>query len=367
MRLKIFFLAAISILFTFFSFAQDSGMQRRTLKVNKGGNLYVSLSVGDVDITTSEKDEIIIKYDKDEGSDFEISQSGNNVTISSSSDSWGNDLMITVPSLFNIKVNTMGGDIKVTGSLKGEVDFSTSGGDIDLDKVIGNVKLKSSGGDISTGDINGDADISTSGGDIALGKISGKAEVMTAGGNIAMRSVGKSAEIKTAGGNVAVNDIGGDSEIKTGGGNIAANKINGQAIIKTGGGNISLESATGYIDAETGAGNISIQEALNRFKATTGAGDIYVHIAPNIKGDCELKSGTGSITLYVPANAKVTINAVVKSIGWGNDESSIDSDFPGSSTGIKRHVNQQAFNINGGGAEINIYAALGSIRIKKIK
>jgi DUF4097 and DUF4098 domain-containing protein YvlB len=190
---------------------------------------------------------------------------------------------------------------------------------------------------------------------------------MTAGGNIAMSSVGKSAEIKTAGGNIAVNDIGGDSEIKTGGGNIAANKINGQAIIKTGGGNISLESAAGYIDAETGAGNINIQEALNKFKATTGAGDIYVHISPDITGDCELKSGTGSITLYVPAGAKVTINAVVKSIGWGSDDSSIDSDFPGSSTGTKKHVNQQTFNINGGGSTINVYASLGSIRIKKVK
>jgi hypothetical protein len=367
MKLKIFLLAVVSILFTFFSFAQDSGMQRKTLKVNKGGNLTISLSVGDVDITTSDKDEILIKYDKDEGSDFEISQSGNNVTINSSSDSWGNDLMVTLPSQFNIKVNTMGGDIKVTGSLKGEVDFSTSGGDIDLDKVSGNVRLKSSGGDISTGDINGDADISTSGGDIALGKISGKADVMTAGGNIAMNSVGKSAEIKTAGGNVAVNDIGGDSEIKTGGGNIAANKINGQAIIKTGGGSISLESATGYIDAETGAGNISIKEAIYKFKATTGAGDIYVQIASNIKEDCELKSGTGSITLNVPADAKVTVNAVVKSIGWGNDESSIDSDFPGSSTGVNKHINHQTFKINGGGAEINVYAALGSIRIKKVK
>lgn len=365
MKMKIFLLAVVSILFTFSSFAQE--MQRRTLKVNKGGNLNVSLSVGDVDIITSDKDEILIKYDKDEGSDFEISQTGNNVTIKSSYDSWGNNLLITVPAQFNIMVNTLGGDIKVTGSLKGEVSFSTSGGDIDLDKVTGNIKLKSSGGDISTGDVNGDADISTSGGDIALGKISGKADVKTAGGNIAMNSVGKSAEIKTAGGNIAVNDIGGNSEIKTGGGNIAANKINGQAIIKTGGGNISLESATGYIDAETGAGNINIQEALNKFNATTGAGDIYVHISSNIKGDCELKSGTGSITLYVPANAKVTINAVVKSIGWGSEDSSIDSDFPASNVGTRKHVNQQTFNINGGGTEINVYAALGSIRIKKIK
>ena len=347
MKARLFCLVIIPLFLISSSLAQDSGMEERTIKVNKGGNLNISLSVGDVALTTWDKDEMQIKYDKDEDPDLEISQTGNNVNINSSTDSWGSEIFVSLPSQFNIHVKTLGGDIKVKGSVKGEVDLNTSGGNIDVGKVDGNTSLKTSGGNVSTGDINGDADISTSGGDISLGKISGKATIRTAGGNIAMNSVGKSAEIKT------------------GGGNIAAKNINGQAIVKTGGGNISLESTTGYTDTETGGGNISINNVVNKFKATTGAGDIHVRLSSNIKGEGELKSGTGSITLYVPADAKVTIKAVVKSFGWGNDESNIVSDFPASSTG--ENHNQQTFEINGGGSVIKAYAAMGSIQIKKVK
>lgn len=365
MKTKLFYLVIITLLFISLSFAQNHGMEERTLKVNKGGKLNISLSVGDVYLTTWDKDEMQIKYDKDEDPDLEINQTGNNININSSTDSWGSEISISLPSQFNVRAKTLGGDIKINGSVKGEINLSTSGGNIDVDKVAGNVGLRTSGGNVSTGEINGDADISTAGGDIALGKISGKADIKTAGGNIAMNSVGKSAEIKTAGGNIAVNDIGGDAEIKTGGGNIAAKKINGQAEIKTGGGNISFESATGFLDAETGGGNISIQEVVSKFTAKTGAGDIHIKLSPAIKGEGELKSGTGSITLYVPDNAKVTIKAVVKSFGWGSDESSIVSDFPASNIGGNH--NQHTYEINGGGSVIKAYAAMGSIRIKKVK
>ncbi len=365
MKVKMILIAAISILLSSLSIAQDSGMEERSIKVNKGGNLYVSLSVGDVHLTTWDKDEVYIKYDKDENPDLEISQTGDNINIKSSTDSWGNELSVSLPSQFNIRVKTLGGDIKVNGPVKGEVNLSTSGGDIDAGNVTGNLNLSTSGGDISTGEINGDADISTSGGDIELGKISGKAAVKTSGGNIAMNSVGKTAAIKTAGGNIILSDIGGDSEIKTGGGNIAAKNINGEAIIKTGGGNISLEGAAGYTDAETGGGNVSIHNVVNKFKATTGAGDVHVRLSSNFKGGGEIKSGTGTITLYIPADARVTINAVVKSIGWGDDESSITSDFP--ETGKGKNHDQHIYEINGGGDVIQIYAALGSIQIKKTK
>ena len=365
MKAKLFYLIAIMLLFIPSSFAQDHGMEERTLKVTNGGNLNISLSVGDVYLTTWEKGEIRIKYDKDEDPGLEISQTGNNIDINSSDDSWGSEISVSLPSQFNIRVKTLGGDIKISGPVKGEIDLATSGGDINMDKAIGNTSLKTSGGDLSTGDIDGDAVITTSGGDIALGEITGKADVKTAGGNIAMNRVGKSADVKTAGGNISVGDIGGDSNIKTGGGNIAAKKINGQAIIKTGGGNISLDRAAGSIDAETGGGNISIHDIVNKFKATTGAGDIYVKLSSNIQGEGELKSGTGSITLNVPADAKVTIKAVVKSFGWGNDESNIVSDFPASKIGGNR--NQQTYEINGGGSVIKVYASMGNIRIKKVK
>ncbi len=366
MKAKVIFLLIISILFISSSFAQDSRMEERTVKVNKGGMINIDLSVGDVDLNTWDRDEVQLKYDKDENSDFEISQVGSIVNISSSSDSWGNDLNVSLPSQFNIHIKTMGGDVKLRGTLKGEVNFFTAGGDIKAGNVNGNISLKTSGGDITTGEITGDADISTSGGDIILGKISGRADISTSGGNITMSGVGNSAKIKTAGGNVDVMDIGSDADIKTGGGNIEAKKINGHAILKTGGGNISLDGATGYTDAETGAGNIDIKNAGNNFKAVTGAGDVYVKLTSNIKGDCELKSGTGSIILYVPSNLKVTINAVVKSMGWGDEESSITSDFTASNSGVKKHGNQQTFNINGGGPTINVFAVLGSIQIKKI-
>jgi hypothetical protein len=368
MKLKTILTVVYSILFVSLSFSQNFERESKTFKVNPGGKLTISLSVGDIHLKSGSGNEIKVQYDREDGNDFDINQSGNNIDISSSSGSWGNDLYVMLPSNFNISARTMGGDIKLEGGLKGKLECSTSGGDIITGDVIGNAKLQTSGGDISTGEINGDADVVTSGGDIKLGKISGKASISTSGGNITMSSIGNSAEIMTGGGNVSVNSIGGDTKIKTGGGNITSGKISGNAILKTGGGNISLDGASGNIQAESGAGTINIEETGNKFTVLTGSGDIFVKISSNINGDCLLKSGNGNITLSVPPNAKLTINAEVKSVGWwGSEESGISSDFPAANADGSKHTNRQTFEINGGGSKIDIYSGMGSIDIKKAK
>ena len=63
---------------------------------------------------------------------------------------WGNDIdasfVITVPSTYNVRVSTAGGDIRI-GDIGGNVYARTSGGDLTVGRVTGEVDGRTSGGD----------------------------------------------------------------------------------------------------------------------------------------------------------------------------------------------------------------------------
>src|SRR5437660_317016 len=76
--------------------------------------------------------------------------------------------IVTVPSRYNVQVGTSGGDIHV-GDLNGEVHAKTSGGDLDLGHIGGVVEAHTSGGDVNINGARSAITLSTSGGDVAVG------------------------------------------------------------------------------------------------------------------------------------------------------------------------------------------------------
>jgi len=355
-------------------FPNNEGDEKtKSFKVNKGGNLEVSLNYGDIKIITWDKNEVLVEYE-DEDYDEEqinINQSGNTIEINSFL-SWGGDITVSVPVQFNLNLETQGGDINVTLPLEGSVEVNTAGGNIALKSVIGSVHVSTSGGNIVSKNIKGDVEVNTYGGDIVMSEIDGKAKINTAGGNIIINDVTSRLEVQTAGGNVSVANVGSNAEISSGGGNISVGKVSGSVTVKTGGGNISLDGAKGETNVLTGGGNISLRNILGRVKAKSGAGNIYAELIPDYKDDNILRTGSGDIKLLVPEDSRLTINAKVGGVGYLDDideQHSIVSDFK--ATIISREKDKDMliakYNLNGGGANVTLETGNGIIEIRKLK
>ena len=215
--------------------------------VGPGGNLKVQTSGGNIEVLTGPGNEVTvtarewINADSEEKADellkdltLSIEQQANNVTatakyVKPSGWNWGAtpvtvSFTVVVPKQYNVDLNTSGGDIGLAsisgtarlrtsgGNLKldridGEVDGGTSGGNISLREGTANVKLRTSGGNIRVERAGGEADLSTSGGDIEIESVQGRLTASTSGGNVKASIEGSlkgDCDLSTSGGNVIV-------------------------------------------------------------------------------------------------------------------------------------------------------------------
>lgn len=354
--------------------------REQSFSVGKTSSLEVSVSGGDILVKTWEKQEINVIVEGLDDEDMEyvkIVQTGNTVRVSYRP-KWGNHgdakFLMTVPSQCELDLRTSGGDIDLQGNLLANAKGSTSGGDITIEKIQGSVNMSTSGGDIKTGDINGKADLRTSGGNITLATVNGEASVSTSGGDIRIEKVGKKLDARTSGGNVEVGDIGGDATLSTAGGDVRVGRVTGNARLRTAGGDIVLNGASGIVEAKTAGGDIDLKNITGSIEAKTAGGDIDAELNPSGSGESELKTAGGNVKLFIPANAKATIEAVIRlrdDWGWSSKKNKYDikSDFKadtydkrGDDDGDEIHA---TYVLNGGGEVIYLETVNGNIDIRK--
>jgi hypothetical protein len=360
----------------------NSGFKTKSFNVTKGGTLDVQISTGDIKIAVWDKNEVNIKIaseDKEDINSINATLENNSVKIRNNYSSWSGlsgdiSLSISIPSEFNVDINTQSGDVTQNGSLKGTANIFTAGGDIKIGDVSGRTNLKSNGGDITTGNIGDELALSTNGGDVKTGVVNGKLSINTMGGSVNVNKADKDLTISTMGGDINIGNVGGAADVKTMGGSIGIGKVSGKADISTYGGDISLAGATGNIEANTYGGNINLQNINGSVNADTKSGNIYVDLNPS-GGNSKIKSLNGNVVLYLPGNAKVNISATVISKPYNRNEEKkemlnlIHSDFETvnlSNVDLNDNKIIAKYAINGGGKNfIEIYAINGSIQIKK--
>ncbi len=255
---------------------------RKSFAVKPGGTLLLDTERGSVTVTTAKQNKVSVEItlsdrrgDEREVIDaFEISfdHRGDDVAIEAEFRSaWRklrarNNLRIryeiTVPERYNVDIKTVGGDIRVA-NLIGDVTCSTSGGDLEFGNIDGTVRGRTSGGDISLKASAGVAEIKTSGGDIYVGRVESRVQAMTSGGSITIERAKGPVVAKTSGGNITVEDVSAPIEAKTSGGSIRAyftRQPKGESNLVTSGGNISVRLAPGLnvdIEAKAGGGSVS--------------------------------------------------------------------------------------------------------------
>jgi DUF4097 and DUF4098 domain-containing protein YvlB len=348
--------------------------KEQSFPAGKSSSLDVSVNGGDIVIKTWEKSEVNVVVDGIDEEDMEfvkISQSGDEVRVSYKP-KWGSHssgtFTITVPTYCKVEMRTAGGNPDLRGNLLADAKGSTSGGDITIERVKGNVTMSTSGGDIKTGDIEGKAELRTSGGNIRLATVNGEASVSTSGGDIRIEKVGKKLDARTSGGDIEVGDIGGDANLSTAGGDLQIGKVSGSATVRTSGGNIDLRGATGSVIAKTSGGDIDMKNIVGTVEASTAGGDISADMQPSGKGGSSLRSAGGDIHLSIPSAAKVTIEATIRlQSGWGSVKKyDIRSDFKAESYEKDDDDEIRAkYLVNGGGETITLQTVNGNIDIKK--
>jgi hypothetical protein len=354
---------------------QDS--KSKSFNVDKGGKLDVSTEVGSIRIEPWEKNEVFVQVDyidDEESEGLNMSQSGNTVRIQYRSYDHSSDVhfRINVPSQFDIELETSGGDLTITGKMTGHIKGRTSGGDIKLDGVNGNVEMETAGGDITTKDIMGDLRLETSGGDIETGWVNGEAMVRTAGGGIRVNGCGKNLKASTAGGNITFGEVRGTVEVSTSGGSIKGQKSSGKITMKTAGGNIELLEGGASVYARTAGGDIVMSKVTGSVEAKTAGGDVEVELFPEGTDRSSLTTAGGKVVLTISENAKATIEARIRVEGrWKSkiNDYAIISDFKANSEEKDEDDREirGTYILNGGGQQIDLKTVNSNIEIRRVK
>jgi len=147
-----------------------------------------------------------------------------------------------------------------------------------------------------------DSHISTSGGDVNILNLEGELSVNTSGGDIYLRNSGGVLEARTSGGDIELKYFDGDMKLATSGGDINASHSTGNIEARTSGGDISLGITNGKISARTSGGDISLSyKGKNKgIELYSSGGDINVKVPSNFSADTEIKSTGGDIIFKFP-------------------------------------------------------------------
>ena len=279
---------------------------------------------------------------------------------------FSSEFTIRVPRGMNwVKIQTSGGSVTATG-IDGHVDAQSGGGNVRLDDVAGAINAQTGGGNINIGNSGSDVILHTGGGNIQLASAKGRVTAHTGGGSVLLESGMQGADLETGGGGIKVEHCTGMLKVSTGGGGIELGDIAGPVEIKTGGGSIHLGSAAGPVHAATGGGAIDLN-GVPAANAETGAGYIVAKFqAGHERPDSVLRSGAGDITVYLPADLNVVVQADVEAA----DGHSIHSDFPeihvvseGGQWGPK--TLRAEGSLNGGGPNLKVSTTTGDIWLRK--
>jgi len=274
---------------------------------------------------------------------------------------------LKVPREFHVTVETNGGEIRLE-ELGGTVEATTAGGSITGTDLGGPARIETQGGDISLGNVGGELRCSTAGGSIRVGDVKGNAVLETSGGGIQVGRVSGDLRAETAGGSIRIAGADGDITAATAGGGIEVGESKGRLSAQTAGGNINITDSLGLVRAETAGGSIYLRRMLSGIRAQTSAGSIMAQILANAGSfePSELETAFGDITVYLPAELPVTVQASIE-MARGHK---ILTDFPMQIVSDRASYGPGEISgegrLNGGGRLLRIRTVGGNIEIRKL-
>lgn len=275
---------------------------------------------------------------------------------------------VTVPSRFNLDLETQGGDIVLQDPLQGDARMTTAGGELRTSDVSGTLRAETAGGNVTLGNIGQRLNASTAGGNIRVGNVKADASLETSGGEIAVDRVEGALRAETAGGDVTIGGAGGQVVAQTAGGQIRIGPARGNVRAETAGGSVWLQGASGRVDVESAGGSIDLFQVQGAIRASTASGPIMAQIFGDQKifGASQLETAMGDVQVYLPPDLPLTIDAAIEMAAGHR----IISDFPLEIRGdqedpISGEIRGRGA-LNGGGETLRIRTVNGNIEIRKL-
>ena len=301
--------------------------EKKQFNVEPGKKLVVDFECGsDVIVEGWEKNVVDVDVDisgRDAGDvEIKISETSYGVLISAeysrsrNSRSTSGEVKVKVPNKFNIELKTTGGELVVKG-VEGDLEGTTMGGSLELSSLKGKVEFSTMGGTIELKDSEVDGEVSTMGGNVLIENVVGDVDASTMGGSVTQKNVKGSKS-----------SIGDEVKIKSMGGSINVDEGMNGVNVSTMGGGIKVKRAAKYVKASTMGGDITIDEIDGWVDVSTMGGDIQVNLTGS-EGERNVKmsSMSGDITLTVPSDLDMDIEIEIVYEEDDRDEIGVESDF----------------------------------------
>ncbi|MGO9260485.1 MAG: hypothetical protein ACLQU1_29885 [Bryobacteraceae bacterium] len=280
-------------------------------------------------------------------------------------------------------VSMPGGAALTTVTLKApkllEASILTSDGAVEVSGVEGPVEVQSGAGALKADRIRGDCRMMTGGGNIQIGQIGGSLRCTTGAGHINVKSVRGEAVLETQGGDIMAAECGGAVHADTGGGGVHIVRAGGLVYATSGGGEIIVEKAGGIVTArnmagpvqvgaaagvhcESASGGVRLSNIAGSMNVSTSLGSILANLLGSRLLDSYLATANGDITVLIPSNVGVNIQAQNR---MADTLRRIVSDFPGIQARRQGNLVVAEGAVNGGGALLQISGTGGTIFIRK--
>ncbi|MEQ9104534.1 MAG: DUF4097 family beta strand repeat-containing protein [Rhodothermales bacterium] len=299
----------------------------RTFTVQPGELLTMDIRTGgDISITGWDRNEVSVDVritGRDaESVEVDIDETSRGVAIRTDNSMRRGravvEVTVMVPSRFNLDMETTGGDIVIDG-VEGDLEGTSMGGDLTLSNLKGKVSMETMGGDVLLRDSSVDGKVSTMGGDVDLRNVTGTVDGSTMGGDVTYDNVSSGRAAGSGNRPVRLNTMGGD---------VVLEEALFGADVSTMGGEIRVRKAAEFVKASTMGGDITVGEINGWIEAKTMGGDVEVHMVGGTTGDrhVELESMGGDITLTVPKGLSMEFDIEII-LDDDSDDYRIDSDF----------------------------------------
>ncbi|MBI2214730.1 MAG: hypothetical protein HYU52_13880 [Acidobacteria bacterium] len=223
--------------------------------------------------------------------------------------------------------------------------------------------------EVRKGRVAGNYDFAaTLGENVFVGEIDGFARIVSAGGEVVLGRVAGDCRVASQGGPINLGEVGGYAEARTVAGDVTVGTAKKGGRFGTGGGSIVVRRSLGPLVLETSGGDVIVGESASGVSAETHSGDIRVRLDSKGTADAsELRTGRGNVTLEIPKDAKMTIDATISMSAEGAHR--FESEFPGL-TVVRERVGdgvrvRATGTINGGGPQLTISASSGNIALRR--
>jgi hypothetical protein len=245
-------------------------------------------------------------------------------------------------------------------------DVDSVAGALEFRDLHADVRAATGGGPIAADGIGGRLTARTGGGWIRVGYVGGEVSLETGGGEILIHHAGSSLEAFTGAGSIEVRRAGGPVTVRTKGGQIVVGQAAGMVQAESNGGSIEIGAARGVL-CTLASGGIRLLGVSGQVRAVTGSGSILAELGGTVADGSLISTGSGDITVLIPSNLAVKVEAVNESPGWTGKIVSEFSEIRIGRYGHPDRRNVASGSLNGGGPLLKVAAAEGRILLRRQK